>query len=184
MKTPLCRDGRDRHTAVVATGQLAQLLILAGTLAAKAIDVEGMVGDLELLLNGGLLDEAGYLRILHLGDRTAGQTDEMVVGLGVVGSLILRLVLAKLVFEDKPALEEQLYGVIERGSTYAIILLLHEGVEFLDIEMALTAVYLVEDGETFRGFAMSLSLEVFREQLFYCLSYRFLFHVLLLAGTD
>ena len=175
---------RDGILAVVTSGQLAQLLILAGALAAKAVDVKGVVGDLELLLDGGLLDKAGDLSILHLGDRAACQADEVVVGLGVVSALVLRLVLSELVLEDEPALEEQLYGVVERGAAYTIVLLLHEGVELLNVEMALTAVNLVEDGETLRCFAMPLGLEVFSEQLFYCLSYRFLFHVLLLVGTD
>ncbi len=157
--------------------QLAQFLVAARTVLAETIYIKRVVRDLELVLLSRPLNETGNLSILNLRDRATSQANEVIMRLSVIGSLILRLILSELVFEDESALKEQVDGIIKRRAADTVVLLLHKGVEFLYVKMSLTAIYLIENCEALRCLAMSLRFQIFGKQFLYGLSDRLLFHV-------
>lgn len=91
---------------------VGERLAVLDAVVAVAVDVERVVRDLEFLLLRGFLDVLGYLGVWDFGDGAAGEADEVVVGFGVVGPLVLRLVFAELEFDDESALHEEVDGVV------------------------------------------------------------------------
>ena len=53
------------------------------------------------------------------------QVDEMVVLAEFVGALVLGAVVPKLVLDDQSAVEQQLNGVVERGSADEVLVVFH-----------------------------------------------------------
>ena len=117
--------------------------------------------DAQLLLDGPLDFKQSRVAKLHHG--LGLQVDEMVVLAEFVGAFILRTVVPKLVLDDQTAIQHQLDGVIQGGTTDAVLVVFHLVIERVDVEVPVGRVNLFQDGEPFRGLAQLLPLEIVNE---------------------
>ena len=89
----------------------------------------------------------------------------MVVLAELVGAFILRAVVPKLVLDDQAAVEQEVDGVVECGTTDAVLVVFHLVVQRVDVKMSIGGVNLLEDGKTFWGLPQFPPLKVIDEYL-------------------
>ena len=95
--------------------------------------------------------------------------DDVVVLTVAVAFFVLRQVAAELVPAYQAVLDQQIQRIIDGGPAYLQALLLHAGVELLDIEVAGTGVYFLQNGVALRRFAQAFIFEVGGENLLHLL---------------
>lgn len=93
--------------------------------------------------------------------------DDVVVLLVEIRFFVMRLVLAELVFAHQSAVEQQFYGVVQRGTRHAVILVFHLDVEVLYIKMLFTVVNFLQDRVAFRRFAVPFVFKISRKNVLY-----------------
>jgi len=91
--------------------------------------------------------------------------DDVVVLLDPIALLVLRHFVAKLVFADEVAINEQIDGIVQRGPTYAVFVGRHVGEQRLNVEVPFVRINLTENGKPFRRFAVTVLLQVGFEQV-------------------
>ena len=75
----------------------------------------------------------GIGKLLHL---SAFLTNQVLVVLIVESLLILGDIVPELMFDDQPAIQQKLYGIVKRRPAHPVILVLHENIERLNIKMS------------------------------------------------
>ena len=108
--------------------------------------------------------EQSWVAILH---HLAGvEVHKMVMLAEFVRAFVLGAVVSELVFDHQIAVQEQFDGVVQGGTAYTVLPVFHLVVELLDVEMPVSVIDLLQDGETLRSFAEIVVVEVFGEYLF------------------
>ena len=93
--------------------------------------------------------------------------DDVVVLLVEIRFLIMRLVLAELVFADERAVEQEFDRVVQRRTAHAVVLVFHLDVEVLDIKMFLAVVNFLQDRKALGRFTVSVFLKIHRKNALY-----------------
>ena len=78
--------------------------------------------------------------------------------LDAIALLILRHLIAKLVFADEVAINEQIDGIVQCGAAHAVPLGGHVCEQCIDVEMAGIGINLSQNGEALRRFSMAVLL--------------------------
>ena len=113
----------------------------------------------------GLLDlQQPRVAVLH--HLASVEVHKMVILAEFVRAFVLGAVVSELVFDHQIAVQEQFDGVVQGGTAYTVLPIFHLVVEFLDVEMPVSVIDLLQDGETLRSFAEIVVVEVFGEYLF------------------
>ena len=145
-------------------------------LAAQSVDIEGIVCQVEAA-ELGVLDgvlEVFVLKLRHLA--TLG-TDLMVVRVAIVAFLVLRRI-AEQVFDDQPCVDQQDDGIVESGPADAELLVVgHNRVKRVDVEMAVDRVNGIEYGVAFGSLPVPVRIEIFGEYLPDCIFHILNFHI-------
>ena len=115
----------------------------------------------ELFLNGTL--DFKQPRVAKLHYRLRFDVNEMVVLTEFVRAFVLCAVVAKLVLDDQTAVQQQVDGVVQGGTTDAVLVVFHLVIERVDVEMPVGGVNLFEDGKTFRRLPQLPSLKIVDE---------------------
>lgn len=162
------------------------VLGLLAALCAYPVEVERVVRDGEIELGAHRILNLLDTRIAELEEPPALGADQVVVLPALVGLLKVRHILPELVLHHQPAIQQELYGIVERGSAHPVVLVLHEDVERLDVEMPIAGVDLIEYRESFGRFPMPTHREVAGELLAHVFAYiltstRAFFHISLLS---
>lgn len=106
------------------------------------------------------LPKAWVAKLHHL---LGFRIDEMVVLPILVRLLVLSAVVPKLVLNNQPAVEEQVDGVVQSGTTDAILVVLHPVIQRFDVEVAINGVNLLENGKPLRGLAEFVTMQIVSE---------------------
>lgn len=162
------------------------VLRLLAALRAYPVEVERMVRNGKIELRGHRILNLLDTRIAELEKPPALGADQVVVLPALVGLLEVRHILPELVLHHQSAIQQELYGIVERGPAHPVILVLHEDVERLDVEMPIAGVDLIEYRESFGRFPMPTHREVAGELLAHVFAYiltstRAFFHISLLS---
>lgn len=142
---------------------------------APAVNVQGMVAWREVVQFACSPDDLFDPGITKLDDISGVHIDEVVMLHAVVCLFELGDVLAELVLDHQVTVQQEFNGVVQGGPADAVILVLHEDVEGLDIEVPVPGIDLIQDGIPFRGFTVTFSFQILREYLFYSI-FRLLMH--------
>ena len=162
------------------------VLSLLAALRAHPVEVERMVRNGKIELRGHRILNLLDTRIAELEKPTALGADQVVVLPALVGLLEVRHILPELVLHHQPAIQQELYGIVESCPAHPVILVLHEDVERLDVEMPVAGVDLIEYRESFGRFPMPSHREVAGKLLAHIFAYilssiRAFFHISLLS---
>ena len=71
----------------------------------------------------------------------------------------------ELVLDDQPAVQQQVDGVVKRGTTDAVLVVFHYVIQRVDVEMAVDGIDFFKDGETLWRFAQLATHQVVDEYL-------------------
>jgi hypothetical protein len=135
-------------------------LLLGSTFGTSAIDIEGMVGDLEMAQGSCIVLNSLKARVAELDEAPTGSADHMVVLPTPESTFIVGDVASKLVFDQEAAIYEEFEGIVEGCTANATLLVLHEDIEGLHVEVPLMGIDLLEDGEALRGAPVGVLHEV------------------------
>ena len=132
-----------------------------------AVKVQRVVRQFEMVYRTGIFDNLTDALVLKLNYFSGLYIDKMVVL--DIGQCLFELgnILAELVFDDQLTFEQQLNGIVERGTADTVVLVFHRNIKGFDVEMAFARIDFVENGEAFGGFPVPLLLEVFCKQILY-----------------
>lgn len=107
---------------------------------------------------------------------TAIRHDDVVVLLVKIRLFIVALVLSELVAAYQAAFQQQLYGIVKRGTAHAVVLVFHFDVERLYVKMFLAIVNFLKYSIALRCFPVASVFQVFGEDIFYNLLVFIIFH--------
>ncbi len=127
---------------------------------AVAVEIERVVGDVEMEHIAHNILDLLYTRIAELFYFAAINADEVIVLLEAVGLLVLGEVLAKLVFFHEVAADQEFQRIVYRGPAHPVMLGLHVDIQRLGIEMVAALVDLFQDGKPLRCSAESVLFQV------------------------
>lgn len=119
-------------------------------------------------------------RVAKLDHLSGIRHNDVVMLLVKIRLLVMALVLAKLVAAHQPAVQQQLYGVVERSAANAVVLVLHLDIQRLNVKMLLAVVYLLKNRVAFGGFAVAFIFQEFRKNIFYNFLVLIVFHKIIL----
>lgn len=105
-------------------------------------------------------------RIAKLYHFAAIDTNDVVVLLIAVRLLELRHVFSKLMLGHQIAIQQNLQGIVNRSTAYAVLLVFHVNVERFHIEMVVSTVDLFQDGKTFRCFTQTICFQIVLKDFF------------------
>lgn len=108
--------------------------------------------------------DAGVTEFYHLAG--IGEDDVVVIPVEI-GFFVLRLVLPELVFAHQPAFQQQLYGVVQGGTAYAVLFVLHLDVKGFYIKVIFIVVDLLKYGKTLGRLAMAFVFQKLRKDILY-----------------
>ena len=114
--------------------------------------------------------QPGIGKLLHL---PAYFTHDMFVFPVIVRTFKLGDIITELVFYNQLTFQQQIYRIVQRGTTDPVIFILHEHVQGFYIKMSGMRINLIQNGVSFGRLAMSLLLQVSGKNLFYRLLYFF-----------
>ena len=90
----------------------------------------------------------------------------MVVLAVAVRFLVHRHIIAKLVLDDQTGFQQEIEGIVHRGTAYMVVLVLHLQVQHLHIKMLGDVVNLLQDGKALRCFPLLFLLKILPECFF------------------
>lgn len=124
----------------------------------------------------GVFDGLLQLLVLKLRHLATLGTDLVVMRISIVAFFILGGG-TKLVLDDQPCIDQQNDGIVKGSpADTEILMICHERVERIDIEMAIDRIDRVEYGIAFGGLAMPVHIEILREYLLDCIFHILTFH--------
>ena len=133
-------------------------------LAAQPIEIEGIVRQVEAA-QFGILDSVAQLLVLKFRHLAALGADLVVVGVAIVTFLVLRRG-TELVLDDQPGIDEQDDGVVKgRTADTEFLVIGHQRIKRIDVEMPVDGIDGIEYGVTFGCLAMPVRIEIFGEYL-------------------
>lgn len=113
----------------------------------------------------GIFNSMLQLFILKLGHLATLRTDLMMMRIAVITFFVLGRC-AKLVLDDQPGIDKQNNGIVEGGTADTEILLIgHQRVKRINVEMPVNGIDGIEYGVTFGCLAMPVRIEIFGEYL-------------------
>lgn len=113
----------------------------------------------------GIFNGMLQLLILKLGHLATLCTDLVMMSIAIITFLVLRRG-AELVLDDQPGIDKQDNGIVEGGAADAEILLVgHQRIKRIDVEMPVDGIDGIEYGVTFGCLAMPVRIEIFGEYL-------------------
>lgn len=115
----------------------------------------------------GVVQYRLYARIAELGHFTAVCADKVVMLLRFKSLFELGDVLSELMLYHKLTVEQQVYRVVKRCAAHTVVLIFHEDIQRLDIEMAVPRVDLIKYGIPLGSLPVPVTLKIFCEDLFY-----------------
>lgn len=118
-------------------------------------EVEELSGHFLDLLNAGVAKFKYFLTILA----------DQVIMLPVLVRLLELCLLAELMPRNQVTDQQQLDGIIQRGSAHPVLLVFHRHIQRFDIEVTVVRIDLIQNGEAFRCFPVPVLLKVVRKDL-------------------
>jgi len=99
-------------------------------------------------------------RVAKFHNTVAFSTNQVIVLFIAIRLLVLREILAKLMFADKVAFYKQVQGIVYGSTANAVILILHADIQRFNIEMAIAGIYFFQYRVPFGGFAQFFIFQV------------------------
>ena len=150
--------------------------ICAVALAAHAVHIQRVMHQVEAT-QFRILNSILQLLVLKFGDLAALRADLVVMRITVVAFFVLGGV-SELVLDDQAGIDKQYDGIVKRRTAHPEILLVrHQRIERVDIEMAVYGINSVEYGIAFGSLTMPVRIEIFGEYLLDRIFHVLTFHV-------
>lgn len=144
--------------------ELGGLFIVIGFFG---VDIQGVVEDFKTEMLGNRIFNQLNARIAEFVNLSRFNINHVIVLLVAVRLFELRHILTELMLAYQVTRQQQLNGVVQRGSTYAVVLIFHQQVQRLHIEMTFIIVHLFQNGVAFGSFSVTVFFEVSRKNLLY-----------------
>jgi hypothetical protein len=115
---------------------------------AMAVHVQGMVLDVELINVSHHFLHTLKPWVAELKELITVEADQVIMLPVTECPFVLRLIFPELVAHNEVAFEEQIQGIVHRGTADTATLLLHTEIDLVGIQVVIVSVDLFEDGES------------------------------------
>jgi hypothetical protein len=138
--------------------------VCAVALATQAVHVQRIMRQVKAA-QPGILNGVLQFLVLEFGNLAALCADLVMMRITVIAFFVLRGI-SELMLDNQPGIDKQYDGVVQRRTAHSEILLVcHQRIKRINIEMAVYGINSVEYGISFGSLAMPVHIEIFGEYL-------------------